>query len=71
MPAGQRVVAGCPDIQESNNTQATAGTIAVGTNYNALIATNTDNDYYKFTVAAGTNITVSLTTLPLTMICNY
>ncbi|MBL0201645.1 MAG: pre-peptidase C-terminal domain-containing protein [Chitinophagaceae bacterium] len=58
------VVAGCPDIQESNNTQATAGTIAVGTNYNALIASNTDNDYYKFTVAAGTNITVSLTTLP-------
>lgn len=57
-------VAGCPDIQEPNNTQATAGTISVGTNYNALIATNTDNDYYKFTVAAGNNITVSLTTLP-------
>ncbi len=56
--------AGCPDIQEPNNTQATAGNIAVATNYNALIATNTDNDYYKFTVAAGTNITVSLTTLP-------
>lgn len=57
-------VAGCPDIQEPNNTQATAGTIAAGTTYKALIATNTDNDYYKFTVAAGTNITVSLTTLP-------
>lgn len=58
------VVAGCPDIQEPNNTQATAGTISAGTNYKALIATNTDNDYYKFTVAGGTNITVSLTTLP-------
>ena len=57
-------VGGCPDIQEPNNTQATAGTIIAGTAYNALIATNTDNDYYKFTVAAGTNITVSLTTLP-------
>lgn len=57
-------VAGCPDIQEPNNTQATAGTITAGTTYKALIATNTDNDYYKFTVAAGTNITVSLTTLP-------
>jgi len=57
-------VAGCPDIQEPNNTQATAGTIVAGTAYNALIATNTDNDYYKFTVATGTNITVSLTTLP-------
>jgi len=58
------VAQGCPDIQEPNNTQATAGTISVATNYMALIATNTDNDYYKFTVAAGTNITVSLTTLP-------
>jgi hypothetical protein len=55
---------GCPDIQEPNNTQATAGTIAVGTSYNALIATNTDNDYYKFTIGATSNITVSLTTLP-------
>lgn len=57
-------VAGCPDIQEPNNTQATAGTIVAGTAYNALIATSTDNDYYKFTVVAGTNISVSLTTLP-------
>jgi len=58
------VAQGCPDIQEPNNTQATAGTISVATNYMALIATNTDNDYYKFTVASGTNITVLLTTLP-------
>lgn len=57
-------VGGCPDIQEPNNTQAAAGTIVAGTAYNALIATNTDNDYYKFTVVAGTNITVALTTLP-------
>lgn len=57
-------VAGCPDIQEPNNTQATAGTIVPGTAYNALIATNTDNDYYKFNVVTGTSITVSLTTLP-------
>ncbi len=58
------VAAGCPDIQEPNNTQATAGTIAVSPTYNALIATSTDNDYYKFTVGNGVNITVSLTTLP-------
>lgn len=57
-------VVSCPDIQEPNNTQATAGTISTGVNYKALIATNTDQDYYKFTVAAGSNITVSLTTLP-------
>ncbi|MEQ1677193.1 MAG: pre-peptidase C-terminal domain-containing protein [Chitinophagaceae bacterium] len=56
--------ASCPDIQEPNNTQATAGTISPGVNYKALIATNTDQDYYKFTVTAGANITVSLTTLP-------
>jgi hypothetical protein len=57
-------VAGCPDIQEPNNTQATAGTIVAGSSYNALIATSTDNDYYKFTIATSTNITVALTTLP-------
>jgi hypothetical protein len=56
--------AGCPDIQEPNNTQATAGTIVPPTTYKALIATGTDNDYYKFTVAAGTNIVLSLTNLP-------
>ncbi len=58
------VVAGCPDIQEPNNTQATAGTISAGTSYKALIATSTDQDYYKFTVVANTNITVAVTTLP-------
>jgi hypothetical protein len=57
-------VAGCPDIQEPNNTQATAGSILAGTTYNALIATNTDNDYYKFTTTGVANISVSLTTLP-------
>ncbi len=58
------VAAGCPDIQEANNTQATAGTILSGTTYKALIATSTDQDFYRFTVGAGSNITVSLTTLP-------
>lgn len=58
------VAAGCPDIQEPNNTQATAGTITIGTNTNALIATSTDQDYYKFNVVTGTNITVSLSALP-------
>jgi Bacterial pre-peptidase C-terminal domain/Secretion system C-terminal sorting domain len=55
---------GCPDIQEPNNTQATAGTIVPGTTYKALIATATDNDYYKFTTTGTTTINVSLTTLP-------
>lgn len=55
---------GCPDIQESNNTQATAGTIVAGTSYNALIASSTDIDHYKFTTTGVTNINVALTTLP-------
>jgi Bacterial pre-peptidase C-terminal domain/Secretion system C-terminal sorting domain len=55
---------GCVDIQEANNTQANAGTIAVGTTYNALIANATDQDYYKFTISGSSNVTVSLTTLP-------
>lgn len=58
------VVAGCPDIQEPNNTQATAGTIVSGTTYRALIATNTDNDYYKITVGGASTIAVSVSTLP-------
>jgi len=57
-------VSSCPDIQEPNNTQATAGTIVSGTTYKALIANSTDNDYYKITLASSGNIAISLTTLP-------
>jgi hypothetical protein len=57
-------VAGCPDIQEPNNTQATAGTIVSGTSYKALIANSTDNDYYKITLSGSGTIAVSLSTLP-------
>lgn len=55
---------GCPDIQEPNNTTATAGTIASGTTYNAIIASASDPDYYKLVITATSNITVSLTNLP-------
>lgn len=57
-------VSGCPDIQEPNNTLATAGTITSGTAYQALIATSTDVDYYKLVVSANSTISVSLTDLP-------
>ncbi|HEV7782822.1 MAG TPA: pre-peptidase C-terminal domain-containing protein [Chitinophagaceae bacterium] len=57
-------VTACPDIMEANNSQATAGSIQLNTTYNALIATNTDQDYYKFTVGAGVNINLQLSTLP-------
>jgi hypothetical protein len=55
---------GCPDIQEPNNTQATAGTIVSGTTYRALIATNTDLDFYRINASAGNVLSLSLTTLP-------
>ncbi len=57
-------VATCPDIMEPNNSQASAGSIQLNNTYNALIATNTDQDYYKFSVGAGVNINLQLSTLP-------
>jgi hypothetical protein len=57
-------VAGCTDILEPNNTQATAGVIAIGSTYKALIATSTDEDFYTFNFLGVNNLTISLTTLP-------
>lgn len=55
----------CADFGESNNSFATANTISTGTTYQALIASSTDKDYYKFTTTApNTKIKVSLTSLP-------
>jgi len=57
--------AGCPDILEPNNTLATAKAISTGINYNALIATNTDADYYSFSnTSAMKKIKVTLSGLP-------
>lgn len=56
---------GCPDIQEPNGTTATAGTINSGAAYNAVIASATDADYYKLVVSSTSNLTISLTNLPL------
>jgi hypothetical protein len=56
---------GCTDIYEANNTQATAKTIAVGTNISALIGSSTDVDYFKFSnTAAQKKIRITLTNLP-------
>ncbi|HNZ43976.1 MAG: T9SS type A sorting domain-containing protein [Bacteroidales bacterium] len=56
---------GCTDIYESNNTVATAKTIAVNTNINASIETAADVDYYKFSnTSAKKKIKVTLTDLP-------
>lgn len=55
---------GCPDIQEPNNTTATAGAIVPGATYNALIASASDADHYKLVTTGTTNITVTLGNLP-------
>jgi hypothetical protein len=55
----------CPDILEPNNTLATAKPILTGINYNALIASSTDLDYYSFSNTIDSmRIKVTLTTLP-------
>lgn len=56
-------VGGCTDALEPNNTFSTAATITTGTAVNALIASNTDLDYYSFTISATSNLTIALTNL--------
>lgn len=55
---------GCPDIQEPNGTTATASAITSGVTYNAIISSSTDADYYRLTLTATSNITVTLGNLP-------
>jgi hypothetical protein len=56
---------GCADNYESNNTLATAKTIAVNTPISALISTSLDLDYYKFSNSSQQkNIKLTLTNLP-------
>jgi hypothetical protein len=56
----------CSDIYESNNTQATAKSIAANTSITAMIGTSTDVDYFKFTnTSTMKNIKVTLSGLPL------
>jgi hypothetical protein len=51
-------LAPCPDAFEPNNTLATAATVVLPLTTNALIASQTDVDYYRFTIAAQSDITV-------------
>lgn len=58
-------ISSCSDILEPNNTSATAGAINVATDYTAQIASNGDNDYYKFNnTSTQKNVRVKLTNLP-------
>ncbi|MCW5899295.1 MAG: fibronectin type III domain-containing protein [Flavobacteriales bacterium] len=56
--------AGCSDALEPNNTTGTAPTITLPASINALIASNTDVDYYRFTLGATSNISITLGNLP-------
>jgi hypothetical protein len=56
---------GCIDNYEPNATLATAATIPVNTDIAALIGTNGDYDWFKFsTTVAAKNIKITLTDLP-------
>ncbi len=56
----------CADAYESNNTRNTAKVIPVNTTFNAQIAFNGDNDWYRFSNTSATpRIKVELTNLPL------
>lgn len=51
---------GCPDVLEPNNTFATAAAITLPATVNALVASSTDVDHYKFTTTATANISITL-----------
>ncbi|MEO5583965.1 MAG: M12 family metallo-peptidase, partial [Flavobacteriales bacterium] len=53
----------CPDAMEPNNTLATAGVVAVPGSVDALIAVAGDLDYYKFTLAVTSTISMNLSGL--------
>ena len=53
----------CPDAMEPNNTLATAATITLPASVSALIATNSDQDYYSFTLASASNVNLSMSNL--------
>lgn len=52
------------DVNEFNESFATATTIAIGSNIGAYIFNSRDDDYYKLTPSVSGTITVDLTSLP-------
>lgn len=54
----------CPDTLEPNNSVATAALVTLPAQVTALIATNTDADYYRFTISATSTINLSLSGMP-------
>lgn len=54
----------CPDALEPNNSTGAAPVVTLPFSTNALIATTSDADYYKFVIPAASNITIGLNSLP-------
>lgn len=54
----------CPDALEPNNTLATAADIGLPASISALIATSNDVDYYRFTIAQASSISIFMGNLP-------
>ncbi len=54
---------GCPDALEPNNSTAAPAIITLPASINALIASGTDADYYRFTTTAITNISIGMSNL--------
>jgi hypothetical protein len=55
---------GCTTNFEPNETLATAASVATNTNLSGAINTSTDNDWFRFTLGATSNLNITLTTLP-------
>ncbi len=58
------VSGGCTTANEPNESLAAAATVATNTNISGAINTGTDKDWYKFTLSATSNLTITLSTLP-------
>ena len=54
----------CPDSLEPNNSTGAAANITLPATISALIATTSDVDYYRFTLAATSDISISMYNLP-------
>ena len=54
---------GCPDALEPNNSTTAPGAITLPATINALIASSTDADYYRFTLASTSNVTINMSNL--------
>ncbi|MGZ8537090.1 MAG: reprolysin-like metallopeptidase [Flavisolibacter sp.] len=54
---------GCLNNFESNETLATAATVSTNTVLSAAVGTSTDKDWYRFTLAAASNLNITLTNL--------